>query len=235
MAGELSVDADDVVTWAPILISLIALYYSQKAIRWQIFEAQRRRVEAINLRVVKAGLEIRNPGCLPLDRAEITYHHKRRGTFVGKIDGARLAFPVLVVNFLLDREEQRQARFGSPAEWLRAADELMSYRVYARPKKIKAGYSIIVEMLLTDAARERWYLNTAGAMWHIPRRVIPKAVFFALLSLRLIGYPFWRRISNVNWGNILVASLLTAVVWDHYFNQGQLLLRVLLALGARQV
>jgi hypothetical protein len=102
---------------------------------------------------------------------------------------------------------------------------------YQRPKKRKRGQVVIAEVIVTDAGREQWYLNTSGTKLHIPKRGVRRWLFFLVYRARLIGYPFWSDFYWTTWGSIAVGSVDLILIVDAYFNDGEILTKVFLALG----
>src|SRR5690348_14906534 len=94
MVGKLTIDFSAIATWAPILISLMALSYSRRAFRYQVKIKQREHIAIVNLRLVGEayrpdegrdrpalipGVLISNESNAPLDNARILYYHRRFG------------------------------------------------------------------------------------------------------------------------------------------------------------
>ncbi len=96
---QISISLSDIVTWAPIAISVLALYYSRKAFRYQVVQKRREHVAIVNLRYLVAsdsetrwrtsdsspGVVISNPAEAPLNMADLRYYDRRFGRFQDNI------------------------------------------------------------------------------------------------------------------------------------------------------
>lgn len=166
----------------------------------------------------------------------MSYHHKWYGTYDTEIHRSKLSNPELTITFPIGASRERwiQQLKHDRTSTDRAMQDLMVRPHRRKARKRMAGKIMIAEMLITDAERIQWYLNTAGTKLRVPRRAIPRGLFFLLFRLRLIGYPVWRSLGSLAWCNVALMALIATIVYDHYFNEGQLLLRALLALGARR-
>ena len=97
---QVSINVGDILAWAPIIISLIALYYSRKAFRVQVTVKRREHVAVVNIRHLDLsdvslyprhrradtpGVVISNPMSAPLDAARIVYHDRRFGSIESEI------------------------------------------------------------------------------------------------------------------------------------------------------
>jgi hypothetical protein len=94
---RISISVSDILTWVPILLSIVALYYSRKAFRYQVTQKRREHVALVNLRYLRhdaprnrwepapsPGVVVTNPAAAPLNFADIRYYDKRFGKFRGE-------------------------------------------------------------------------------------------------------------------------------------------------------
>ncbi|HEU5471064.1 MAG TPA: hypothetical protein VFV67_10455 [Actinophytocola sp.] len=242
----------DVITWSPLLISALALYYSRKTFRRQVRNERRKQVALISVQAITDGIRIINPENHYILRLQVYYHHQWFGTF--ERDDATDAEPnksIMMIDFpVVERLRKKwrqewhewakwrdQRRAGPDQPWLNWENAVVDRRLRPRrnrPRKAKYGTEAIAEVFLVDAAGEEWYFNTNRVKLHVPRRAIPKGLFRLALRLRLVGYPPWSGLSPLQLYNFFLGALVALVFVDHFRNEGQGLRWILLLLGSHE-
>ena len=208
-----SITVQDVLTYAPILISLIALHYSRRAFVYQLKIKRSEQVWLVSLRSDQrdGGLVLNNPGKVPLVGAECWYYHRQLGAYQ------------LYIDCRLDKADRY---VWSPLEGQKSG------RLLSRPRNIKRKYGrlCIAEAIVLDAGGEEWYINSHNKKFHLPRRFANAALVRS--AIRLAGYSPWSRLGPIDLPGILLWMGALVLAVDHYINGGKLMDALMIWMGA---
>ena len=176
---SISIKGSDVLTYGPIIVSLVAIYYSRRAFVYQKSTKRSEQIALVSLQADQQSpkLVLSNPSKVPLIGAECWYYHRDLGAYQ------------LYIDCNLDKAERYEwSRF-------RASSNL---RQFIRPERLKRPYGkqCTAEAIVLDGTGEEWYINTRNKKIRLPRRFASSAL--VRHAIRWGGHPPWLRLGVVD-------------------------------------